>query len=148
MVIKRIKAIIGGLLETYGVKDLYELLNSLEITIIKKELSVGKKARFYRDVFGNEYIFIVPGLNQIEERYILAHELGHALLHGHISNEFYFSSYINKGRLEYEADCFAAELLIDESNLEKQYIEDMSIDQLTSYFGVSRKLIEYKFNRF
>lgn len=145
MVIKRVKAIISGLIETYGIRNVYELIDNLGITVIKKQLAADKKARFYRDIFNNEYIYIIPGLNQIEERYILAHELGHALLHGHISNEFYFSSYINKGRLEYEADCFAAELLIDGDNVDKQLINDMTLDQLSSYFVVPRKLVEYKF---
>lgn len=142
-----IKNIVCGLIETYGTRNIHELISFLEITVIKKNFVNGAKGKFFRDIFGNEYIYISSELNETEEKFILAHELGHALLHTNISVEFYFGSLIVKGKLEKEANYFAAEILIDQESIDYNFIQDLNLDQLSSYYGVPKELIEYKIKR-
>lgn len=142
-----IKNIVCGLFEICETKDIREIISSLEITIIKKDFINGAKGKFYRDIFGNEYIYISSDLSENEERFILAHELGHALLHTDMSVEFYFSSLIVKGKIEKEADYFATEILINENNIDIDLIQNLNLDQLSLYYGVPKRLIEYKFKR-
>lgn len=141
-----VKNIVQGLIETYETRNIYDLIDSLDITIIRKELQNGLKAKFFRDIFGNEFIYLSSNINEIEERFVLAHEVGHAILHTDISVEYYYNSFVNIGKLEKQADYFAVELLIDEANIDKQLLLDMNVEQLSSYFGVPIELIEYKFS--
>ncbi|ADK14157.1 MULTISPECIES: ImmA/IrrE family metallo-endopeptidase [Clostridium] len=79
----------------------------------------------------------------------MAHELGHALLLYHRSTCFIREyTLFPRGRIENEANKFAAELLIDEKNIDKYSLENMCKGQIASYFGVNKKLlVKYKFNK-
>lgn len=139
-----IKDIVTGLIETYETRNVQELLDCLEVTVIKKNfLSPNIKARLYKDPFENYYIYVSTELNDHELKIVLCHELGHIILHD-ITCEYYYSSYLNKGKLEMQANYFASLLLLDENNFEKCYLENLSIDQLSSYFEVPKELIEYR----
>lgn len=141
-----IKQIVAGLIETYRTRDVYELLDFLCIALIRKNLPKGQKGKFYRNEFGDEFIYIIPGLERYEERLIIAHELGHAILHTHLNATFYTTDNLFiKNKFEVQANKFAAELLINEDELDKSEIQDMSLEQLSSYFGVPKELLEYKF---
>lgn len=139
-----IKDIVTGLIETYGTKDVFELLDFLDVTIIKKKfIDPDVKARFYKDIFGYDYIYISIDLTDQEKKYILCHELGHIILHD-ITSEYYYSSKVNKGKLEMQANYFASLLLLDESDIELCSIENMSMDQLSSYFELPAELLQFR----
>lgn len=142
-----IKDTVTGLIETYGTRDIYELIDMLDIEVVKKDFQGNQKASFFRDIFQNEFIYLSSSLNKLEERFVLAHELGHAILHDYLTSEVYYSTFINKDKLEHQADCFAAELIINESDIDKPLLRDMSLDQLSCYFGVPKDLLEYRFEK-
>lgn len=102
--IREIKNIVRGLEEYYGTKDIYQLLDMLGIEIIRKKLIGNQKARCYRNEFGDEFIYLSESVNEYEEKYILAHELGHLLLHNDLDNHYYSNSLINKSKIEFEAN--------------------------------------------
>ena len=52
---------------------------------------------------------------------------------------------INKSKKEYEANLFAAELLLDLNENEQAYISGYSINQLASCYKVPTELVELKF---
>lgn len=74
-----------GLGETYNTCDIYELYSLLQIKIEKLDkdniLLQGNESIYYRDYFGLEIVFLRNDLNYEYEKFILAHELGHALIH-------------------------------------------------------------------
>jgi Zn-dependent peptidase ImmA (M78 family) len=76
-----IKEIIEGLIDIYKTRNVYEIVELLDIKLIKKELKPEIKGRFLRDMFDNEYIYISNELSEEEEKIVIAHELGHAILH-------------------------------------------------------------------
>jgi Zn-dependent peptidase ImmA (M78 family) len=138
-----IKDIVTGLIETYGTRDIYELLDYLEVTIIPKRfVNPDVKARLYKDPFENYYIYISSDLDESMKRLILCHELGHILLHG-LSCEYYYASRVNKSKLEYQANYFASLLLVDANKLDPCYLENLSIDQLSAYFEIPKELLQY-----
>lgn len=142
-----IKDIVTGLIETYGTRDIYELLDYLEVTIIpKKFVNPDVKARLYKDPLDNYYIYISEDLDEHTKKYILCHELGHILLHI-MPCEYYYSSRVNKGKLEYQADYFASLLLLAVNNFEKCYLENLNIDQLCSYFKIPKVLLQYNLEK-
>lgn len=140
-----IKQIVNGLIEMYSTRDVYELLNNLEVTLIRKELFKNEKGRFFRDMFGNETIFISNNLSEEEEKIVIAHELGHLILHTDLNTSFYTENHlINKNKLEMEANKFAAELLIPD---DVEIYEDETISHLACRLNVSEELIKLKFRK-
>ncbi|MBV4426486.1 ImmA/IrrE family metallo-endopeptidase [Clostridium tyrobutyricum] len=143
-----IHARVKHLIQKYGTRDPEKIINYLGIDLRYED--IGEKAKgFYISLVTNKYIVINNKLDEHEKNIVLAHELGHALLHYHKST-CYLREYtlFPRGRIENEANKFAAELLIDEKNIEKCYIEGMSINQLSCYYGVPKQLVEYKFNKY
>lgn len=138
-----IKQIVEGMVEVYETRDIYELLDLLEITLIRKKLINHKKGSFLRDIFENEIIFISNDLSNDEEKIIIAHELGHLILHTHLSTSYYSENYLlNKDQLEVQANKFAAELLIpDNVNI----YECETIQELACYLKVSEELVKLKY---
>lgn len=137
--------IITGLLETYETDNPYELCDYLEIRIVKLEsnnvLLRNKDAFYYRDIEGNEVIFIRNNLNGILERFVLSHELGHALCNpSQLCAAFTFS---NKGKIEKQANYFAFKL----SNIKFDEIEleGMTLKQISAYTGIPYKVLSQLF---
>lgn len=141
-----IKTIVEGLIEMYNTRDVYELLDLLDITLIRKPLNNNEKGRFFRDIFGNETIFVSNDLPKNEERLVIAHELGHVIVHTHLTTSYYTeSSLLNRDKLELEANKFAAELLIPD-DVESCIYEGITLQELEDILGVPKEIIKLKFN--
>ncbi|MEY8001172.1 ImmA/IrrE family metallo-endopeptidase [Clostridium sp. Mt-5] len=137
--------IVSGLLETYDTNNPYELCDSLGIKIVKLKpsniLLRSKDAFYYRDIENNEVIFIRNDLNEILERFILSHELGHALCNPDLlCAAFNFS---NKGKIEKQANYFAFKLSgikFDETEL-----QGMTLKQISAYTGIPYNILSQLF---
>lgn len=141
-----IKKIVEGLIEMYNTRDVYELLDLLDITLIRKPLNNNEKGRFFRDIFGNETIFVSNDLPKNEERLVITHELGHVIVHTHLTTSYYTeSSLLNRDKLELEANKFAAELLIPD-DIESCIYEGITLQELEDILGVPKEIIKLKFN--
>ena len=140
-----IKEIVRGMIEVYGTRNVYELVDRLEIFLIRKQLSKNKKGRFLRNLFGDEFIFVSDTLSDEEEKIVIAHELGHLILHTHLSTSYYTSNHLqSKSKLEVQANKFAAELLIPD-DIDFSDYENLTINELSYYLEVSKELIELKY---
>ncbi|WP_352420774.1 ImmA/IrrE family metallo-endopeptidase [Proteiniborus sp.] len=138
-----IKEIVIGLIEIYETRNVYELLDLLDVLLIKKQLINDEKGRFFRDIWGNEYIYISNRLSDEEERIVIAHELGHLILHTHLNTSYYTENrLLNKDQIEVQANKFAAELLIPD-NVDTYEYE--TIQQLACYLKVSEELVKLKY---
>lgn len=141
-----IKHIIEGLSDLYETKDPFELCGCLNIKIMKSNLGSEIKGFFQRTPNGFEIIHINTNLAKEEEKYICAHELGHALLHTNMSIQFFIDNKLQvKNKYEIQADKFAAELLIEDT-LDKTEYDMLNIEQISSKLCVPVKLLKYKFN--
>lgn len=132
------------LIQKYGTRNPEKLACELGIIVIKKPFK--STMGFFKKALGKKFIIVNSNLNEITQSIVIAHELGHALLHAN-GNTMYIHEYtlFPRGKFEIEANKFAAELLIDENDIDKQYMQDMSTDQLARYFQVPKQLLEYKF---
>ena len=140
---KWIVEIVNGLIEIYKTRNVYELLDLLEITLIKKNLINDEKGRFLRDILGNETIFISNELSDEEEKIVIAHELGHLILHTDLTTSYYTENHLlNKDQIEVQANKFAAELLIPD-DVEIQ--EGMTTKELAYCLKVSEELVKLKY---
>ncbi|WP_297422216.1 ImmA/IrrE family metallo-endopeptidase [Clostridium sp.] len=74
----------------------------------------------YKYINKNKVIFISSVLSEIERRFVLAHEIGHTVLHPKSSCFFINeNNYISKIKSEFEVNMFAAEFLIDDEAVDQ-----------------------------
>lgn len=82
------------------------------------------------------------------QRIVLAHELGHAVLHDRLSASagFHdFSLFDEASVCEYEANLFAAELLLPDEQVMEQLSEDPSFFHAARTLRVPPELLDFKF---
>ena len=100
----------------YGSRDPFEIARGEGIAVYFRE-DFTKLKGMYKVILRRRCIFINSGLSQEEMRYICAHELGHFVLHSEIAKNASlrdFQVFNMQRKTEYEANVFAAHLLIDE----------------------------------
>lgn len=123
-----IKLRVENLVKKYGTRNPKKICKFLKIKIIYSDL--GNIKGIYKKVVTNKFIAINENLDEFCQKVVLAHELGHAILHHSkevqtLKDYDLFPSF--SSQLEVEANIFAAELLIDE-NIENECIEFPKID--------------------
>lgn len=117
--------IVTGLIEHYETNDVLELCDCLGISIVRKKLN-GIGSFFCRNPYGDEFILIDQSIDLHDSKSLIAHELGHAILHPGITTAFYHKSLMYKPKLERQADIFADALL--------SYGTDGSCEQIYSVY--------------
>lgn len=139
-----IKILVGNFINIYKTNNVYEICSQLNIKIYKSHLKDIKG--YFLNISEGISIVVDYNLDEYEERCVIAHELGHVMLH-RSSNICYLKNYTysNTNKLENEANEFAAELLITDENIQEAFEKQFSIEQMACYFEVPKELIEYKF---
>ncbi len=139
---------IDFLIHKYGTRDPFELCDRLNIRIHYKNLGTAVKAYyFYQSRVKN--IILNNNSADIVKKVLCAHELGHALLHGKLNTMRGFQEielFDTTTATEYEANLFAAELLIDDEELlEKLNTSDKSFFDVAKDLCVPAELLDFKF---
>lgn len=140
-----IKRVVENLRKKYNTKCPFSLADYLGILLVIQPM--GKTLGMYKYINRNKVIFLNSNLNENKKRYVLAHEIGHAVLHTKSSCFFTNTKNLNKLKKECEANLFAAEFLINNENIDFFYIKEYSTEQLASYYKVPSELIEFKFKK-
>lgn len=134
---------ITGLFDLYSTKDISELYHCLEIQIVKLPkdnlLLQGNESVYQRDYFDREIVYIRNDLDFKYEKFILAHELGHAILHTEIYSAAFNKQLLNKGKFEKQANYFAFKLLDIEIN--STDFEGFTLEQVCSYLHINNKCL-------
>lgn len=138
-----IKKTVSSLIKKYNTKDPYTLAKHLDIEIIEHDL--GSAYGMYKLVKRNKFIFLNNKLDDETKGFVLCHELGHAILH-RTSPGFYFKNHtlMKTSIYEKEANTFASELIISDSELKEHLELGYTRAQSASYFCVPEDLIELK----
>ena len=144
MIPMNIKLRVKNLEKKYGTRDPYKLCKRLKINIIYMDL--GEIKGIYKKVVTNKFIVINENLDKFCQKVVLAHELGHAILHHSkeiqaLKDYDLFPRFSNQ--IEIEANTFAAELLIDDTFDNDEYIENFSID-----IRILEQLKELKYTKY
>ncbi|WFA10379.1 ImmA/IrrE family metallo-endopeptidase [Tissierella sp. Yu-01] len=136
---------INGVIEYCSSRDIFEIYDSLSINIRKVDkddlLLRGNDAVYVRNFLGIEAVFIRDDLPLQYEKFVLAHELGHAILHVEIATAAYSNKLINRGKLERQADYFAIKLL--DIKLDDVYHYELTARQIAGGLCVSEVSLEY-----
>ena len=132
------------LLAKYNTRDPYKLARQCGIELIVKEL--GALKGFYKVIYRNPFVFLNKSLPRSTARLVCAHELGHHFLHREFA-AFGFeetSLFSPASRREYEANLFAAELLIPDEEIEEQLAYGYTVEQIASALGMDTQLTKMK----
>ena len=131
-----IAGVVEKLSRKYGTRDPYELCDALGVRIRIKDLGSIKAYYFCQSRIRN--IVLNSRVAEIIRRILVAHELGHDRLHKVIAMQKGFQEvelFDMAQPAEYEANLFAAELLIDDAKL-----LDLLNDRDKSFFSVAAEL--------
>lgn len=113
--------IAGRLVRKYHTRDPFQLARALGIHV--KYIDTRRQKGFSRILLKNPFIFINRNMSEQMQRMTCAHELGHLLLHRSLLNEkqwlLEMELFDIRDETEYEANVFAAGLLIDEKDIEE-----------------------------
>jgi len=131
-----ITGVVEKLSRKYGTRDPYELCDALGVRIRIKDLGSVKAYYFCQSRIRN--IVLNSRVSETVRRILVAHELGHDRLHKEIALQKGFQEvelFDMALPAEYEANLFAAELLIDDGEL-----LDLLNDRDKSFFSVAAEL--------
>ena len=138
-----IRDTVHRLTKKYQTRDPYELAESLGIITLFVPLSRAVRG-FYQLSNRIQIIYINSNLPEEIRRIVLAHEIGHAVLHRSV-NTFFMDhhTFLITDRYETEANRFAADLLISDNDVESY--RELTIDQLRLLTGFEEDAIRYRF---
>lgn len=140
---KIIKSKVKTLINYHKTRNPFEIAKNLNIHIEYKPYSPYTKGYFIK-ILRNKFVVINSNLDEYSQNIVMAHELGHAILHS--SQNICFireHTLFPTGILENEANRFAAELLIPDFNI-KEYM-GYTVEQIASIKKVHPELIRLKF---
>lgn len=135
------------LIRRFNTRDPFEIAEALGITVMIRSDFVRQKGAFA--VIGNiSFIFINDNLSEYMQRLVCAHELGHALLHRSLgkseSGLMEFELFNITNTTEYEANLFAANLLLDETTIEELISDGYDVVQIARQLGTNVNLLLLK----
>lgn len=113
---KDVNYIVRQLVEKYKTNDPFEIAAHKNIEVRFSDL--GQTLGFFFSCYRTKFIHIHQSCNKSKQRFICAHELGHAVLHPHLNTSFMKRiSLFNVHRVEMEANTFAMQLLLYNTNM-------------------------------
>ncbi len=128
---------VSALTKSLGIKMLLEPMEGEESGSLKKDKRTG------------QWIMTVNSLHHFNrQRFTIAHELGHFIKHSMQSDNFEDASFFRNGesnRLEFEANTFAAELLMPAEDYHA-FVERVSrkVDDIALHFQVSSMAVRIR----
>lgn len=138
---KDIKQLVNYYVKKFNTRNPYKLAECLNVEVQIGEL--GSQAGCYMFLKNHKCIFLNEDLEENEMRLVMAHELGHAIMHR--KENCYFirnKTLMLTSKLEIEANTFAAELLIPDELIFEH--PDMPADQLARLAGYNEKIMNFK----
>lgn len=136
-----IKARVDKLVKKYKTRDPFEMIKGMNVILVFYPLE-GVRG-FYQYFQRNNIIYIDETLSDHDKAFVLAHEIGHMILHKK-SNAIFMDSrtQFRTSKYENEANKFAIELLISDESLSEY--SNCTIEQLSRIYGYHQKLIELR----
>ena len=138
------------LLRKYHESDPFKLCADMKIIVGREPMGTyeGACKGFFMAQSRKRMIVVNSDLPRSLQRIIAAHELGHAILHCERNkvNAFHdFELFDGVSTLEYEANVFAAELLMPDEEVLERLNEDISFFGAAALLNVPAELLDFKF---
>ena len=140
-----VRGVVDKLVKKYGTRDPFRLADELGVIVQFSDLK--SLSGLYTPMKKQRVILLNSGLrNDENNKYlnaVMAHELGHAILHRESQCYFFSdSTFFLKSKPEIEANFFAAELLISDREIMEH--QCYTTEQMARVTGYEKKLIELR----
>ena len=133
------------LVHQYGTHDPFELTEYVGAEVYFADL--GELKGMYTDIQNHRFLVINNQLDEDTARIVCAHELGHDQLHRSLVSSAFLSEtdlFNPADRTEYEANQFAAELLLPDDTVIQMAQEGMTIDEIAANTRTDVNLVALK----
>lgn len=130
------------LVKRFGTRDPFLLAERTGVTVLFRDFEAQKGA--FSVVLGQMFIFLNASLDEHEAATVLAHELGHSRMHLDLAQKGALCEYdlFNlKTSVEYEANVFAAHLLIDPDEMQECLSQGMDLYACAGTLNVNVNLL-------
>ena len=137
---------VQGLVKKYATRDPFSLAKALGIEV-KYNSDFKSLKGFYYVLNRKRYIVINDNVDENEKKIVLAHEIGHDRLHRDlvtVAGLQEFVLYDMKNRPEYEANVFAAELLLADDDVLELARDGYDIEQMAKLLSTDINLAALK----
>ena len=137
------------LISRYGTRDPFRICREKGIEVMFRDDFTGQKGAFSL-MLNVPFIFINNKLSDEMKRIVCAHELGHAMLHRKLCQKrtnqtiYEYEIFDIRDSTEYEANIFAANLLIDENELNEYMSYGYDIVQTARAMNLNVNLLLIK----
>ena len=140
-----IKSKVNKFIKQYKTSNPFEICEKIGIEVVFAD--IGKLKGMYTCIKRNRFIVINENLNTYMKIMVCAHELAHDQLHRKLSVASWLKDiniYDASTKYEYEANLFAAELLVPEDKLVSLIDEGVTIDEVSKRLCIDKNLIAMK----
>ncbi len=138
---------VGKLIRRHGTRDPFELLDAMHVQV-RFYYDLTRTKGFTRCFLRQYFVGINGNLPAAEQRIVAAHELGHIVLHAQelkTAPLFDTAVYDKRSSTEYEANLFAADLLVrDEEVMKAADRRQEDLDSLCRAIGAAPGLMNFK----
>lgn len=140
---KVIKEIVRQLIKKYKSNDPFQIAKEKNIIILFAEL--GATLGFYNSYKRIQFIHLNNQLDEMMQRFVCAHELGHAVLHPRSNTPFLRANTLfSVEKLEVEANTFAVELLLPDDIITQYQNTGLTIYDVAEIHSVPKELVYLK----
>lgn len=134
----------------YNERDPFRLCREMGIILLRQPMGSQTNSckGFYFVQSKKRAIVLNSDLSDELQRVVLAHEIGHSVLHRNVTGvkSFHdFSLFDEISKMEYEANLFAAELLMCDEDVLELLNEDISFFSAAGRLFVPPELLDFKF---
>ncbi|MDF9495134.1 ImmA/IrrE family metallo-endopeptidase [Bacillus cereus] len=131
----KIKDYVLKIVKKHGTTNPFEIAKRKNIIVLFEDL--GNTLGFYNTYKRFKFIHINNKIDEITQRFVCAHELGHALLHPKANTPFLRNKTLfSVDRLEIEANTFAVELLFTDEMISAYKDTHLSLQEVAEIYGV------------
>ncbi|SCC56565.1 ImmA/IrrE family metallo-endopeptidase [Bacillus wiedmannii] len=121
--------------EKHETTNPFEIAKRKNIIVLYEDL--GNTLGFYNTYKRFKFIHINNQIDETTQRFVCAHELGHAVLHPKANTPFLRNqTFFSVDRLEIEANTFAVELLLTDEMVSAYEDTCLSIQEVAEIHGV------------
>lgn len=136
--------------QKYHESDPFKISEAMKITVLFVPMGTYKGAckGFFMIQSRKKVITVNSDLPKSLQKIIASHELGHAVLHSKAVgiNTFHdFELFDSASTLEYEANIFSAEFLMDDEDVLQKLNDDISFFAAAALLRVPPELLDFKF---
>ncbi len=144
--IRRISRLCISLAEKYGTRNPFELADAMGIRVVSCP-DFQKLEGMYKVILGERFVFLNGNLRRRRAGEVLAHELGHDVLHREMGEHSIVQDHFLVDmtlKPEYEANLFAAELLVSQEKLVLLMKSGATLEEAAKKLKVHPVLVELK----